>query len=311
MNTNGLRVLGGILAFLELVTILWTIIIFALRLGTGIIPSLILGAQCIHLISPVTLLAAVSVSDNKYAINGANVLYCFVALVDVTTVIVTVLYPRAFRGELFWWSIGLHLTLFVVDAIVIVILTYYNKEVSAQLRRSQQEVLQKEGSEYLAKQNVWLPSRRVFKVKFILSRTWKIGIFFYLIYVSMAIIENIFSLRMTWTLLVTVPYLWEWPFINILVGPGGETGQDPEPWVKHRPSGVSTVTYFLVIVGSTGLILSAVATVLYWPSGQTAQILSSITISFLLFLILLNVWTLLQMTRLDVALARSQKNKNE
>lgn len=309
METIAARWAGGILAFLELGVLVFTIVIFTLRLGSGLLASAILGAQCLHLIVPFTLLAAISVDDNKYAIQGANVLYCFVGLLDLVIVLVTALFPKSFEGELYWWSIGLHLTFFVIDCIIVIVLTAYNKAVSTNLRVGQQQVLKEQGSEYLAKQNVWLPSRRVFKLKRILARTWKVGVVVYLLYMTAAIIENIFSLRMTWILIASIPYLWSWPFVNVLVGPGGESGEDPEPWVKHRPSGVNTITFLLIWTGICGLGVSIAGTAYYWPKSTLSVVLSSITISFLILLVLFHIWTMLQMLRLDAAISKSQKFK--
>lgn len=309
METHAAQWIGKILAVLELIGLVFTIVVFTLRLGSGLLASAILGAQCLHLITPFTLLAAVAVNDNKYAIQGANVLYCFVVLLDLVIVLVTGFFPKSFAGELYWWSISVHLTLFVFDCIVVIVLTAYNKAVSTNLRVGQQQVLKEQGSEYLAKQNVWLPSRRVFKLKRILARTWKVGLVVYLLYMTAAIIENIFSLRMTWILIASIPYLWSWPFVNVLVGPGGESGEDPEPWVKHRPSGVNAFTFLLIWIGMGSLGVSIAGTLYYWPKSTLSIVLSSITGGFLGLLILFHAWTMLQMLRLDAAISQSQKFK--
>lgn len=309
MDIPELKPLIAGVTLIEFLTTFVSFTIFSLRFQVGLIPSILFGFQCIHLISPFTSFAAIAVDDNKYAIQGANVLYCFVLLVDLIGIFLTLFYPYGFKGEIYWWVLTVGLSYFVFDIINILLLTGYNKVVSANLRVGQQQVLKEQGSEYLAKQNVWLPSRRVFKLKRILARTWKIGLVVYLLYMTAAIIENIFSLRMTWILIASIPYLWSWPFVNVLVGPGGESGQDPEPWVKNRPSGVNTITYMLIWTGICGLCASIAGTAWYWPKSTLSVVLSSITISFLSLLVLFHIWTMIQMARLDAAISKSQKFK--
>lgn len=308
MNTFLLRWLGFFFACLEIIILVLSITIFVQRLGTGLLSSLFLGLQCIHVVAPFTLFAAISVDNNKYAVQGSNVLYCFVALLDLVATLITLFIPKAFPGELYWWTVGLNLTFFLLDCAIILMLTAYNIDVSQRLRIGQQVVLQDKKSEYLARQEVWLPTRRVFKLKRLLARTWKAGLVVYMLYMTAAIIENIFSLRMTWILLTSVPYLWSWPFLNVVVGPGGESNEDPEPWINTRPHGTVIMTYALLIAGLLGVIASITGTIWYWPVRTLSVVLSSITVSFLGLLALFHIWTVIQMIRLDVAVKNSESS---
>ena len=266
------------LLFLELFALnIFIVVAYGLRANNSSLIPFLIGLQSIHFYLPFVGFATLIAPFNKYAARGASVSYLFAIIADSIALIIVEVFKRSLSGEIRAWAEAITGTALGIDVLMFFLLLINNGMVTRAARKNYADKVRQAGSYYEADQQFFLPIKKVFKLKRMIARAWVVTLIFYICFYACFLILGIIGMRTSLAIIPSVAFIWSWPMINIVVGPGGK-GTDPEPYVRDSMSAELLLTKLLMIVGIVGLCVTGIW--IFWSYVESASFTYGVLISF-------------------------------
>ena len=303
----------GVLFILEIVVLdIFLGITYGLRLKNALVVSGLFGLQSLHFWIPMTGIASIMAPTNKFAVLGAHASYILALFFDAIALVLVLAFKNVFEGEVSSWALAITISALAIDVTVLSFITGYHIEVTNNIKKYVKGALQRAGSYYNADVKFFLPTKIVFRLRRAIARAWIVSMIFYLLFFASFVFQNILDLRASFAIIPSFSVLWSFPFINVVVGPGGKS-TDPEPYVRVHPSSVAFFTYFIIAIGLTGMTTTGIWMFFSYRVGMLllTKILYSVSYGFLLICFVSQFITLMSLFRLGSALQKQMVIKSK
>lgn len=305
-------ILGSVFALELAVLNIFIGITYGLRLRNSLVVAGLFGLQSLHFWIPMAGIASILAPTNKFAVLGAHASYILAFFFDLIALVLVIVFKNVFEGAVASWALAITISALAIDVVVIIFITGYHIEVTLNIKDYVKGALEQAGSYLQADIQFFLPTKRVFRLRRAIARAWIISAIFYILFFTSFVFQNILDLRVSFAIVPSFAFLWSFPLVNVVVGPGGK-GTDPEPYIKTHPSSVSFFAYFIIAWGLAGMVATGIWMFFSYNVKMLllTKIIYTISYGFLLFTFLSQLIMLISLFSLGTALRAQKRIKEE